>query len=732
MIKFNKKIRFLLYSICFLIIFNIALLYEIPLLLPISAMIILCIIPGFLLCLLFKIRVTDIYENFLYSFGLSIIFDLILALLINTLLPVLGFNEPLSTQNLQITFSTIILFLTLLIFYTDNVPSFSFKMTKIFRIEKIILIFGFMIITFFFIGIYFLNVNNTQFFIIFSILLFPLLLIFLIVHHNNSFNRIYPVIIYLISFSLLMLLSLRSNYIVGVDTHEEYYFFYTTFSKSIWIPNPSLLLSSALSISLLPVIFEKFLNIDPQLLYKILFPLIYSVTPLIIYVITKKYVDELFALICSCFFMFQQFFIQTTANSRTAIAVFFFALAVLVICNKELSNIKKYVMLLLFITGSVFSHYTSSLFFLVIISSVYFMDLIISKYKNREEDTIINLPLIIFFFTLMYFWYQQINNLLPTITTLPIFRFIFSLEMFPISISELNYDPYTLHSFFQKFLSVYPRLASYALIGIGILYTTYRWMRQENKKNSIPKFTMKIDRTFFFMGFVAFGILVCSVFAGFLFLGYDTNRIWNLLCVVLPVFLIVGTCIIFNLILLGGNLFFSKTKFYKKIQPLIQYCKSNQIKIVSGIILLLLIPQLLTVTEITTQFWGPYSVVLNSPKSSTNFNDYPDKFYYILDQDASSLNWFKDNSYKNSSILSDFYGQKKITSVLPQTSIVYQIDLLESNEDAILKGFIFIPVIDRNYGRFFTSHLNNITISSYNHIFNQKNKIFSNGAVIYK
>ena len=56
-------------------------------------------------------------------------------------------------------------------------------------------------------------------------------------------------------------------------------------------------------------------------------------------------------------------------------------------------------------------------------------------------------------------------------------------------------------------------------------------MRQENKKNSIPKFTMKIDRTFFFMGFVAFGILVCSVFAGFLFLGYDTNRIWNLLCV---------------------------------------------------------------------------------------------------------------------------------------------------------------------------------------------------------
>ncbi len=55
-----------------------------------------------------------------------------------------------------------------------------------------------------------------------------------------------------------MLLTLRSNYIIGIDSHEEYYFFYTTLIHSVWIPDPSFLLSAALSISILPTIFEEF------------------------------------------------------------------------------------------------------------------------------------------------------------------------------------------------------------------------------------------------------------------------------------------------------------------------------------------------------------------------------------------------------------------------------------------------------------------------------------------
>ncbi len=96
MIKFDKNIWFLNYIICFLVIFNLALSYRIPLVLPIFGLIVLCIVPGILFCLLFRIKVTDIYENFLYSIGISIVFDLLFGLLINTLLPFFGTNDPLS------------------------------------------------------------------------------------------------------------------------------------------------------------------------------------------------------------------------------------------------------------------------------------------------------------------------------------------------------------------------------------------------------------------------------------------------------------------------------------------------------------------------------------------------------------------------------------------------------------------------------------------------------------
>ena len=157
MIKFDKNIWFLNYIICFLIIFNLALSYRIPLVLPLSGLIVLCILPGYLICLLFEIKVTDIYENFLYSIGLSIAFDLLFGLLINYLLPLFGINNPLSPHNLQIGFSIIILILTSLIVYTHKAPKISFKLPKILKIEKIFLTFAFAILSCIQIGIFLVN-----------------------------------------------------------------------------------------------------------------------------------------------------------------------------------------------------------------------------------------------------------------------------------------------------------------------------------------------------------------------------------------------------------------------------------------------------------------------------------------------------------------------------------------------------------------------------------------------
>jgi uncharacterized membrane protein len=339
---------------------------------------------------------------FLFSIGLSIVFDLLFGLIINTLLPLLGINNPLSSYNLQIGFSIIIIVLTSLIVYTHRAPKISLILPKIFKIEKIFLIFVFEILVCFLTGIYLVNNNISNLFLIFSIILIPILLILLILYNDDSIKRIYPVIIYLISSSLLMLLALRSNYILGFDSHEEYFLFYTTLIQSVWIPDSNLLLSAALSISIFPTIFEKFFNIDPQILFKVLFPLIFSVTPLIIYAIAKKYVNELLALFASCYFMFQNWFTLTSANSRTSLAIFFFAFLVLTLCDKELSKTKKYALILLFIPGIILSHYTSALIFLLIILSTYILEMMADRYENRSENRFINFPIIIYSMSLIF------------------------------------------------------------------------------------------------------------------------------------------------------------------------------------------------------------------------------------------------------------------------------------------------------------------------------------------
>jgi|GEM_PF-5040847 len=731
MIKFDKNFWFFYYIICLLFIFNIALIYRIPFILPLSGLIILCIMPGLLLCLLFEIKVTDTLENFLFWIGLSIVFDLLFGLLINTILPIFGERTPLSSQNLQILFSTIILILTSMILYKDKVR-ISFAFPKFQIVEKILLILGFIMLFGVQTGIYLVNTNVSNLCLILSIFLIPLLLFFLIVYHNNSIKRIYPIIIYLISFSLLMLLTLRSNYIIGTDSHEEYYFFYNTFIHSIWIPDAAFLLSAALSISLLPTIFENFLNIDPQLIFKILFPLLFSVTPLIIFVIAKRYIDELVALFASCFFMFQIIFVATTYNSRTSIGIFFFAFAVLVFCNNELANPKKYALSLLFIAGTIFSHYTTSLIFLFIILLVYLIDLLLIRKNNLKENRFVNFPLIIFFLSLVYFWFQQIiNNVFNTSLKFALFR---SNIFKDLLINDVGSDKYTLPvqipaSFLLKF-SIYMQYILFAIIGLGILIAFYSWFQKEILRNSMTKFPINIDRTLLFMGVIAFGLLFCTVFAPLMFFGYDNSRISEQIFIILSVFLGIGAYNFFNLLLWKETQHFSSTRFHKKIEPLVNYCKINNIRVVSGILLILLIPQLLLATSLTNLFdQGPSSIIYNSPKYSKNLMF---EYAYSYDEDAMALHWFNNNSDMNAKIFSDGYGNKKIVSMINKPSVLYQKSILEQKYTDISNGYIFLTVTTEYYGTFINFLGGETKISSLQYLLNQKNKIFSNGAVLYK
>ena len=113
MIKITKNNGFFLFVLGFLTILNLALILKIPLILQIIGIVALCFVPGYFLCLLFNIIVSDRYENFLYAMGVSIIFDIFFGVGMNSILPIFGENAPLTPINIQICYSVTILLLSL-------------------------------------------------------------------------------------------------------------------------------------------------------------------------------------------------------------------------------------------------------------------------------------------------------------------------------------------------------------------------------------------------------------------------------------------------------------------------------------------------------------------------------------------------------------------------------------------------------------------------------------------
>lgn len=333
---------------------------TIPILTPVLSLLYLLIAPGILVVELLDLEIPRL-ERLLYTVGSSIGIIMFLGFLINFTLPLIHVNNPLSLTPIIITISLfVMLFLVLnLIFKKESLLRVEFSWEGLMD-TKVLYIFLVLVISI--LGTSLMNLTQNNIVSMISLLLTSSLGVMVALKWIP--RRLYPFTIFTISLSLLLSYSLISSYITGWDIQIEYYLSNLVISTSKWNPFLAYNSNAMLSVVILAPIFSEICKLPLLWVFKLIYPLIYTLVPLGLYCIFKKQSNPEIAFFSVFFFVsVVNFYSEMIALARQEIAELFMVLIFLIIISIALKNTQKSVLMILFGFSLVVSHYALSYLF---------------------------------------------------------------------------------------------------------------------------------------------------------------------------------------------------------------------------------------------------------------------------------------------------------------------------------------------------------------------------------
>ncbi len=379
--------------IIFVLIVNLLVLFDIQYfyLRAIFSFIFLITIPGLLIMLLLKIREIDFLEYLAYTVGLSVAFLMFGGLFINWVLPLIGINKPLSLMPLLISFDIFLLIFWVIALKRNNKISLEVEQPRLDFINNTFLIIPVIFPILSSIGATTLNNHGPNYLTTIVLGGIAVYVFFVVLFRNKLNKNIYPWSIVMLSLSLLLAASLRSWYVSGVDANLEYYIFQLIKEKQYWsVQLFSNAYNACISVSILPTIFSNFIKINDQYIFKLIIPIIFSFTPLMVYLFLKKFTKEILAFIAAFFFISQPTFINSAyIPIRQEMALLFFTLTLLVLFNESFNQILRNNLFIIFGFTMVISHYTTTYLAILLFVFSYLIYFIFRKTKDKKSFLII-------------------------------------------------------------------------------------------------------------------------------------------------------------------------------------------------------------------------------------------------------------------------------------------------------------------------------------------------------
>lgn len=377
-------------------------MFDIPVARQILGFVFLSFFPGFALLHLLKLKLGAL-ESVLFAVGLSIAFQVIIGLIINFLLPLIGISAPLSLLPLMIVTTVIVVILVLLGRQGREYHDFHISCKKLVPVGLILCAIVALSIVGTLITASFPNANN-------SLLLFMLVSISLLVGVAVFSKKLvpaefYPLILFGISLALLFHSSLFSVNIKGGDIFGEYDFFMRTMSNFYWNSAIYNRLNAMLSVTILPTLYSTILGLEGTWVFKIVYPMIFTLVPLGLFQLFSLKVNKKVAFLSVFFFVSSLVFFDEIAKlPRQMIGELFYVFLFLTLFHPNIKGSTKWVFFFVFSFGLIVSHYSMAYIFLAFISIVWFFGFL------RKRKTTVTASMILLFTVLAFSWFIYVSS----------------------------------------------------------------------------------------------------------------------------------------------------------------------------------------------------------------------------------------------------------------------------------------------------------------------------------
>lgn len=451
------------------------------------------------------------------------------GMLINLVLTLFKIEQPLALYNILPIMTLIVLLLTALSYYRGSLVVFEINKININTRSIFIFTICLSLLVFSITGRLIMDAGWGNRVLVSNFIFILVFFLFLIRKYGNTKNKAYPLSIYFIGLSTLLSRSLISNYLIGGDIHAEYQSFTRLLTVLQWdnlfIQNQP---DACMSITILPVLYQKFLGVDSIIVFKVVLILIIALLPVIVYEMYKNDLGPLYSFITAFFYISQiPFFYLLTGQLRVGISLFFGYLLFYMLFDDLSGTLGSKVICITLLLCAVLSYYVTPIFITLMLLLYWLFN---KTLLHMKKGASISISLILLSMVLIFFYWGQITDVAFSGYVKYASNIITNLgNMFveemrsPVVQSIFTYEKTSILSLIPGFI----QRGMLIMITLGVIALVVRPQAYER----LSKFRILI--------FTSFLLLICEIIMPWISHGYGADRLYlQLLFFLAPVYIV--------------------------------------------------------------------------------------------------------------------------------------------------------------------------------------------------